>query len=110
MSDADNYAPGTYNDPNAPWNQEDITESLAFEDKRIEMQDERINDLNGYLIESITERSDADLKKMAKYAMDASEHASILLGKLVRDWILQGTEPSDDEVIDELQQEPDERY
>ena len=36
MSDADYYAPGTYNHPDAPWNQDD------YEDECIDYQVEKL--------------------------------------------------------------------
>ena len=101
----DNYAPGTYNDPNAPWNQEDITETDAFQDAKMEMWDERITDVP-YMLEAIGEQPDKDLAHLARLIKgnDTGIQTSVI-GAYVIKWVCAYTEPEDDEIIEELNQE-----
>ena len=112
MSDADNYAPGAYNDPSAPWNQpEPIEDTDAFQDRQLEIWNDRIMDATGYMLEGITERPDDDLRALARMVRDNQNGTyTEAIGAYISKWVTDYCQPSDDEVIDELQREPDERY
>ena len=105
MSMNDNYPPGAANDPNAPWNQEDITETDAFQDAKMEMWDERITDVP-YMLEAIGEQPDKDLAHLARLIKGnfTGIHTSVI-GAYVSKWVCAYCEPSDDEVIEELNHE-----
>jgi len=105
VSDADNYAPGTYNDPNAPWNQEDITETDAFQDKQAELWNDRILDIS-WMVEGITERSDIDLNMLARLIKgnQTGSHTTTI-GAFITKWVNEYTEPDDSEVISELEKD-----
>ena len=106
MSDKDNYAPGTYNDPNAPWNQEDITDTQAFEVRYLEIWEERVKDINGYMIEGITERPDEDLKALARmvWGNTTGTHTTTI-GAYITKWVMDYCKPCDEEIIDILNDE-----
>jgi len=103
MSMNDNYPPGAANDPNAPWNQEDITETDAFQDKKVEMWDERLSDPE-YMLEALGEQCDDDLKHLARLIKQnfTGNHTG-LIGAYVSKWVCAYCEPSDDEVIESMQ-------
>jgi hypothetical protein len=63
------------------------------------MTDERIRDVDGYFIESISERKTSDLERIAELVIkDNTEAGSIIIGGLIRKWVLAGCTPDDDEV------------
>ena len=63
-------------------------------------------DVAGYFIESLTERSDSDLERVAMMVRDNQNGTHTeAIGALITKWVLEGCKPSDDEVIDEI--EPD---
>ena len=106
MGEKDYYAPGTYNDPNAPWNLEDLTETDAFADKKQELIKERLYDLHGWLLESFTESEDWFLMGLAVMInMPTDTTCDQMLGMKVREQVLKYVTPPDDEVIEELNQE-----
>ena len=103
MSDKDNYAPGTFNDPNAPWTEpEPIEDTDAFQDAKVEMWDERLSDPE-YMLEALGEQCDDDLKHLARLIKGniTGIHTSVI-GAYVSKWVCAYCEPSDDEVIEEL--------
>ena len=103
MGDADNYAPGTYNDPYAPWNREDPTDTQAFEDKAAELLRERIADTYGYQQEAYTEAPDDARRWLTQALLDGNE---LLVGKLFLSIIQTGCKAPDDEIIEALNEEP----
>ena len=107
MGEKDYYAPGTYNDPNAPWNLEDLTETDAFADKKQELIKERLYDLHGWLLESFTESEDWFLMGLAVLINDMPTDTTgdQMLGMKVREQVLKYVTPPDAEVIEELNQE-----
>ena len=107
MKNADYYAPGTYSDPNAPWNQEDPTESAEFEAEQLNQWNDRIMDVHGYFLESLSERPTADLKKLARMVRDNQNHSySAAIGGMITQWVLDYCKPSDDDVLEVLNEEP----
>jgi len=110
VSDADNYAPGTYNDPNAPWNQPDpIEDTDEFIGRQELIWNDRILAI-GYMIEAIGETSDDDLKALARLVHDNQNGChNIAIGMRVTKWIVDYCKPSDDEIIEMMNDEPDER-
>jgi hypothetical protein len=107
MSEKDYYAPGTYNDPNAPWNQEDIEDTDEFQNKKLEMWKDKISDGAGYMLESISERSSSDLNRLGKMIRDnVNGTYTVAIGALVSKWVWDYCEPADDDVIEELREEP----
>ena len=112
MSDKDNYAPGTFNDPAAPWNQpEPIEDTDAFADKQLEIWKDRVMDIHGYMLEALSERPGEDLKGLARmiWGNQTGTH-TIAIGAYITKWVNDYCEPSDDDVIEELNQEPDGDY
>ena len=99
MSDKDYYPAGAYNDPNAPYNKEDPRDSQDWEDMHINMWDDRILDINGYFLESFSEQSDENLRKLAKLISDNENGThTITIGAMVTKWVLNYCKPKDDEV------------
>ena len=103
----DYYAPGSYNDPSAPWNEVDLTDSQEFEDEQLRQWDERIMDIHGYFIESLSESSDEDLTRLARMVRDNqngthTEAIGVLVTKLVTNYC----KPSDDDVLEVLNEPP----
>jgi len=89
---------------------EDPTDTQAFEEKMQEIWDDRLMDIHGWMIEGITERPDDDLKALARMVRDnANGTYTTAVGAYVCKWILDYCEPSEEEIIDELNREPDER-
>jgi len=107
VSDKDYYAPGTYNDPNAPWNQEEpIEDTDAFQDAKMELWDERITDVP-YMLEAIGEQPDKDLAHLARLIKgNFTGVHTMTIGAYVSKWVYAYTEPSDEDVIESMQ-EPD---
>jgi len=104
MSDKDNYAPGTYNDPNAPWNQPDpIEDTDEFQDAKKEMWDARIADPE-YMLEALGEQCDDDLKNLARLIKGnfTGIHTSVI-GAYVSKWVTSYCEPDDYDVIESMQ-------
>lgn len=77
----------------------DITENLDFVDKRDQLTRERVMDLNGWLVESITEASDANLTELAEAIISGD---NLRAGDIVSDLVYRYCTPSDDEVREEL--------
>jgi hypothetical protein len=101
----DYYAPGTYLDPMAPWNEVDI------EDEVIEYQDDiyvqRLNDEpDAWIAEGITQGSSDRSKELYKWVIknlqkiDTMDVDDTLLGKYVRELVREYTMPSLDEAND----------
>ena len=106
MSNADNYAPGTYSDPNAPWNQpEPIEDTDAFQDKKVEIWDERISD-PAYFMEAIGEMDEAAARRLATYVRDNQTGTyTTSIGAAISACVTNYCEPEDDDVISELEKE-----
>ena len=82
---------------------EDILDTPAFEDKMIEIWNERHMDINGYFIEGITERSDDDLKMLARLILGNTNGThTTTIGAFVSKWITDYCKPSDSDVIEAL--------
>ena len=109
MSEKDYYPAGAYDDPNAPYNQlEPIEDTDAFADKREEMTEMYIKDLNGSLIESFTEASTDILAGLSiLLLMPNNDNTDKSLGKYVRRMVFDYCTPYDLEVIEELEAEND---
>ena len=104
---ADNYAPGSYNDPSAPWNQDDPTESEEFESEQLRQWDDRIMDIHGYFIESLSESSDEDLTRLARMVRDNQNGTfTIAIGALVTKLVVDYCKPDDESVLEVLNEEP----
>ena len=64
------------------------------DDKYVQLWDERIMDLNGWFIESITEQPDSELMKMAKMVRDNQNGTyTTAIGALLTRWVLKYTKP-----------------
>ena len=64
------------------------------DDKYVQLWDERIMDLNGWFIESITEQPDSELMKMAKMVRDNQNGTHTTeIGALLTRWVLEYTKP-----------------
>ena len=111
MSEKDYYPAGAYNDPNAPYNQPDpIEDTDVFADKRQELIDERVKDINGYLIESIAEAGTEFLVKVAVIIssdMPDDKLSDQILGAAIREQVIKYCTPPDFEVIEALEAEND---
>jgi hypothetical protein len=96
------------NDPRSP-NYDDPIDTPAFEDKREEMSKERIQDVAGYFLESFTEAEMTQLQELVDAVLaPASEQSSWRIGDIVRDLVEGYCTPTDEQVLEELNQEPDE--
>ena len=91
-------------DPRSPFYDEP-TESAAFEDKKDDMIQERLDDLTGWFLESITESSDENLTEL-RNAIEAGD--SLKAGDIVSDMVYRYITPKDEDVLEVLNQEPDE--
>jgi hypothetical protein len=113
MSDKDYYPAGAYNDPNAPYNQpEPIEDTDAFADMKEGILDDRVKDLNGWLLESLSEAPlefMVGLSVMISSDMPADRIGNQLLGKKVRAQVIAYCTPTDDEVIEQLTPHDEER-
>ena len=90
-----------YNDP---------TESPAFEEMKDTLYRERIQDFNGYFIESFGEASDEWLKELSQLVLKWSDAPTdrimdieITIGRMVASRIADYCTPPDDEVLDAIQ-------
>ena len=111
----DYYPAGAYNDPNAPYNQEDPRDSQDWEDmlrvakdihelnSHIQMWDDNIMDINGTFIESFSEQSDKELKHLAQLIRDneTGTHTTSI-GHIVTRWVIDYCKPKDDDVDEAL--------
>lgn len=109
MSESGYYPPGAENDPRAPYNQTDILETDAAEELHVK----RIEDINGYFVESLTEASDqwlAELSTLVKQWFESPQSSTqdfeILIGKKVAERVVEYCSPSEDDV-EEYMNEPD---
>ena len=107
MSDKDYYPAGAYDDPNAPYNQPDpIEDSDEFQDEKLAMWTERISDPD-YALEALGERDTADIKRLAHLIVKNQNGTHTeTIGSLVTKWVVDYCEPSDDDVLDVLNEEP----
>jgi len=107
MSERDYYAPGTYNDPNAPWNQDDRSEEIT--EKQWEMYCDRLNDEpDVYIAEGITEQASDKAKSLYNSVQRQLkvEHPKgdddMYLGGLIRKLVQMYATPSEDEALEKL--------
>ena len=81
-------------------------DSPDWEDKHMEMWDERIMDINGYMLEAITERPDDELKKLARLIRDNQNGThTTTIGAIVSRWVIDYCKPSDHEVDEAFEQD-----
>ena len=98
--DASTWEPctGHPNDPRTP----DLSETPEFKATQDELMSDRVNDLNGYLMESFTEAEGHQKKALA----DAYLNGDILmLGIIAKDLITNKCTPSESDVQDLLSQQ-----
>ena len=110
MSEKDNYAPGTYNSPDAPWNQpEPVEDTDEFADKKQEMVSERISIKGGWLAESFMEAPGLFYSQLSTLLVDLpdGEISDKMIGLAVRQMAVSYCTPPDDEVIDALEADHD---
>ena len=70
-----------------------------WDDMQMEIWDDRILDINGYFLESFSEQSDENLRKLAKLISDNENGThTITIGAMVTKWVLNYCKPKDDEV------------
>jgi len=107
MSESGNYPPGAENDPNAPWNQVDLMEK--YEDVVEEMYLERLQDINGWFIESLTEAPDEFLVKlsecMQQWVTGPASHdkdIEVMVGKMILNRFESYCLPVEDDLTEEL--------
>ena len=80
---------------------EDFLDSQEFEDAKLDLWDERMADIHGYMIESITELPDADLKLLADWIMKNQTGAfTTAIGAKIAKRVIDYCEPEDYEVIE----------
>ena len=104
MSNKSNYPDGSFNDPSAPWNLEDITETDAFADKRDEIINERVKDALGYVPESFGEADDGFwIGFSALLLVSGSDDIDRLIGAYIRRMVIAYCTPSDSDVIEVLE-------
>ena len=105
MNDADYYAPGTYRDPAAPWNQDD------YEDECIEYQVETFrerltDDPDTWICEGICEQAGEKEQDMYKRIINNLQRGyripedNSLLGKYVRVLVETYATPTDQEAYE----------
>lgn len=80
-----------------------IEDNPDWQDKRQDMTDERVLDLNGYLLEGITERPESDLLALATLINGDDDMAgNAAIGILVRRWVREYCTPDDEDVTEAL--------
>ena len=109
MNNKDNYAPGTFNNPSAPWNQDPIEDTDAFADKKQEMTSERISVKGGWLAESFMEAPELFYSQLSTLLVDlpADEISDKMIGLAVRQMVVAYCTPSDSDVIEALEADHD---
>ena len=98
MSEKDYYPDGAYNDPNAPWNQDDT----EIEEKKWAVFCDRLDDEpDVWIAEGLTEAMDAS-EGLYKKIIDnlKSDGLDAELGSMVRFMIEEYTMPSDDDALE----------
>ena len=87
----------------------DPTESVEFEDKRLEITNDRINDSGGYLLESFSEAPEKWLSVLSDLVIEwveapSDREADItrVIGAMVAKQISGYCTPTDDEVLETL--------
>jgi len=97
------------NDPRSPF-YKDKTATPEFEDERLEITKERINDIGGYFLESFSEAPDAWLFAMTKLVIEWLEAPTdrelaleFEIGKMVAKQVSDYCTPDDSDVIESLQ-------
>jgi hypothetical protein len=109
MSESGYYPPGAENDPRAPWNQVDPTESDEFQAMRERMVMERADDINGWFRESLSEASEGTLKRLSTLfkemyeADDFSAEKRAEIGTIVYVMLEIGCTPPEDEILEALE-------
>ena len=78
---------------------EDMTETPEWEDTKEQMTNERIRDLNGCLVESITEASDMNLSELAEAIIIGD---ALRVGDIVIDLAHRYCTPSDEDILKKL--------
>ena len=97
------------NDPRSPF-YKDKTATPEFEDERLEITKERINDIGGYFLESFSEVSDKLSVVLAKLVIEWLEAPTdrvlsieFEIGRIVATQISDYCTPDDSDVIESLQ-------
>jgi hypothetical protein len=92
--------------PGSPF-YDDPTDSPDFEDKREELTIDRIQDVEGTFLESFTEADTLRLQELSEAVLlPADEKSSIRIGDIVRQMAEDYCTPTDEQVLEELNQEP----
>jgi hypothetical protein len=90
---------------------EDVLDTPAVEAKKLEMWNERILDINGYFIEGISEQPDYELNRLAMMVKNNQNGTHTeTIGACVSRWVISHCKPSNDEVIEALNEKPFEDY
>ena len=92
-------------DPRSPF-YDDPTESAAFESKKDDIIEERFKDLTGWFLEGITESSDSNLAEL-RDAIQSGDN--LKAGDIVSDMVYRYITPSDEDVLEVLNEEGDDR-
>ena len=93
--------------PGSPF-YDDPTEGPAFEEKQEDLMRERISDVEGTFLESFTEADTSRLTELSEAVLlPADEKSSIRIGDIVREMVEGYCTVPDDEILDSLNQEPD---
>lgn len=80
---------------------EDFEDSQEFEDAKLDLWDERIADINGYMTEAITEQPDKNLKSLAYWIKNNQSGAyTTNIGAAITKWVMNYCEPENDEVME----------
>ena len=110
MADADYYAPGTYNDPNAPWNQHDYDDEVA--DKQQEIFIERLTDEpDAWIAEGITEQASEKAQAIYLSVIKNLKNGhrimedNLTLGAMIRELVEMYAIPSEQEAYEELMED-----
>jgi hypothetical protein len=110
MADKDYYAPGTYNDPNAPWNEPDYSDEIIEYQNwlfRARLDDEP----DAWISEGICEQAGKQERELYQWVIDNLKRGrrmkvdDTLLGKYVRRLVETYAMPSDQEAHEAVTEE-----
>ena len=82
---------------------EDFIDSQEFEDAKLDLWDERIADIHGYMKEAMTDdvQEDEALKRLAYWIKNNQSGAyTVNIGAAITKWVKDYTEPETDEVME----------
>lgn len=87
------------NRPGSPF-YDDPTETIEFENEKERQYFEKLDDTNGWFIESFSQAEDSRLIELAEaLKLPPDEKSSIRIGDIVRQLVEDYCQPSDDEVL-----------